>query len=138
MKVLESISPLLFAYFFIFGGAHLNVSLFPTIGGLGLVYLLVRAGGKIGGASLGAWIGKAPKSVRKFVGLSLIPQVGVAIALAIMVRKEFGTPEYGEAGQYLSVVVINILLFTTIITEIVGPLLTKWALKRAGEIDALE
>ena len=134
MKVLESFSPLLFAYFFIFGGAHLDVSLFPTVGGLGLIYLLVRATGKIGGASLGAWIGKAPKSVRKFVGLSLIPQVGVAIALAIMVRKEFGTPEYGEAGEYLSVVVINILLFTTIITEIVGPLLTKWALKRAGEI----
>lgn len=132
-KVLENLSPVLFACFFIFGGAHLDISLLPQVGLLGLVYLLARAAGKIGGATLGAVVGKAPAVVRKHIGFSLIPQVGVAIALAIMVNKEFGTGLYGEDGINLSVLVINILLFTTIITEIAGPLLTKHALTRSGE-----
>ena len=57
----------------------------------------------------------------------------MAIALAILVNKEFGTGAYGEQGFGLSIVVINILLFTTLITEVVGPLLTKFALTRAKE-----
>ena len=134
-KILENLSPLLFAYFFIFAGAHLNVLLLPQIGFLGSVYLLTRITGKIGGASLGATLGGASKVVRKYIGLSLIPQVGVAIALAMLVKKEFDIPAFGEAGANLSVMVINILLFTTIITEILGPLLTKWALHKAGEIE---
>ncbi|MFC1569760.1 cation:proton antiporter [bacterium] len=132
-RVLENFSPILFACFFIFGGAHLNIALFPKVGLIGLIYLITRSAGKIGGASLGAWLGKAPQAVRKYVGLTLIPQVGVAIALAIMVRKEFGQSMYGQAGTDLSVLVINVLLFTTIITELVGPFLTKWALGKTGE-----
>ena len=132
-KLLEGLSPLLFAYFFIFAGSHLDVSLLPKIGLLGLVFLFARATGKVGGASLGAALGKAPPTVRRYVGLALIPQVGVAIALAIMVRQEFGSGGFGEAGENLALMVINILLFTTVITEIVGPLLTKWALGKAGE-----
>jgi Kef-type K+ transport system membrane component KefB len=133
-RILEGFTPVLYACFFIFGGAHLNFALLPKIGWIGLAYLLSRAAGKIGGASLGAWIGKASNNIRKYIGFSLIPQVGVAIALAIMVRKEFGQPQYGAAGTELATLVINILLFTTIITEIVGPLLTRWVLGKAGEI----
>jgi len=132
-KLLEGLSPLLFAYFFIFAGSHLDVGLLPQIGLLGLVFLIARSTGKISGASLGAWIGRAPDVVKRYVGLALIPQVGVAIALAIMVRQEFGTGGYGQAGEDLALLVINILLFTTVITEVVGPLLTKWALTKSGE-----
>ena len=137
-KVLENFAPILYACFFIFGGAHLNLALFPQVGLLGLVYLLARITGKVSGASLGAWIGKAPRTVRKYVGLALIPQVGVAIALAILVKKQFGDGQFGERGVLLATVVINVLLFTTVITEIVGPLLTKWALKKSGETQALD
>ncbi len=132
-KTLENFAPILFAYFFIFGGAHLDFSLLPKVGLVGLLYLLARASGKISGASLGAWLGKAPATVRKYIGFSLIPQVGVAIALAIMVKKQFGNGAFGERGDQLATLVINVLLFTTIITEIVGPLLTKMAITRAGE-----
>ncbi len=132
-KILDGISPILYAFFFIFAGAHLNVDLLPTIGFMGLVYFLSRAIGKMGGASFGAIIGKAPPTVKKYVGFALLPQVGVAIALAIIVKKEFGSGAYGETGVNLATLVINILLFTTIITEIVGPLLTKFALTKAGE-----
>jgi len=133
IRVLDNFSPILFACFFIFGGAHLNIALLPKVGWIGLIYLVTRTAGKIGGARLGAWLGRAPGVVRRYVGLSLIPQVGVAVALAILVRKEFGRSVYGQAGMDLAVLVINVLLFTTIITEIVGPMLTKWALGKANE-----
>jgi len=132
-KLVENFTPLLFAYFFIFAGAHLDIYLLPQIGIMGLVYLVSRAAGKVSGASLGAFIGQAPAVVKKYIGFALIPQVGVALAMAIMVRKEFGGGEYGEPGISMATLVINILLFTTIITEIVGPLLTKYALLKAGE-----
>ena len=132
-KVTETLSPLFFAYFFIFAGAHLNIGLFPKIGFMGLIYFLARTAGKISGASLGAVLGRAQKTVRRYIGFSLIPQVGVAVALAIVVKKEFGSGEFGDAGLNLSVLVINILLFTTIITEVLGPILTKWALTKSGE-----
>jgi len=132
-KILEQFSPILFACFFVFGGAHLNIALLPKVGILGLVYLSARMTGKIGGATLGAWVGRAPSTVKKYIGFALIPQVGVAIALAILVKKEFGTGAFGDAGLHLAEVVINVLLFTTIITEIIGPILTKVILNRAGE-----
>lgn len=137
LKITESVSPILFAYFFIFAGSHLDITLLPRIGLLGLVYLFSRAGGKMGGATLGAILGKAVPSVKKFVGFALIPQVGVAIALAIMVKNEFGNGEFGQTGTDLSLIVINILLFTTIVTEVAGPLLTKRALIKAGECENL-
>ena len=78
-------------------------------------------------------MGKAPAKVKKYVGMGLLPQLGVAVGLAIVVNKMFGMGEYGEAGKMLSKIVLNILLFTTIITEIVGPLLTRFAIIKSGE-----
>ncbi|MBN2416688.1 cation:proton antiporter [bacterium] len=135
LKITDNVSPILFAYFFIFAGSHLDVTLLPRIGLLGLIYLVSRTAGKMGGARLGAILGKAAPSVKKFIGVALIPQVGVAIALAIMVREQFGNGDFGQAGIDLSLIVINILLFTTIVTEVAGPLLTKRALIKAGECE---
>lgn len=133
---LENISPILLPLFFILAGAQLNIKLIGKIGIVGIIYTLARMAGKISGASLGASIGKAKKVVRKYVGLGLIPQVGVAVALALTVKSKFGTGNYGQNGIDLSNIVINILLFTTIITETIGPLLTKIALTFAGEIES--
>ncbi|MBN1782009.1 cation:proton antiporter [bacterium] len=132
-RLLENFSPILFACFFILGGAHLNINLLPKVGMIGLIYLFSRMAGKISGASLGAWLGKASPTIRKYVGLALIPQVGVAVALAIMVRKEFGKPVYGSAGMDLAEMVINVLLLTTVFTEVIGPVMTKWILQKSGE-----
>ena len=60
-------------------------------------------------------------------------QVGVAVALAILVERIFGDGQFGQAGDNLAAVVINVLLLTTIFTEIVGPLLTSWSITKAGE-----
>ncbi|TYB30434.1 MAG: sodium:proton exchanger [Candidatus Mcinerneyibacterium aminivorans] len=132
-KVIANISPVFYALFFILAGARLDITLLPVVGVMGLLYTLLRMGGKYSGATLGAILGNAPKVVKKYVGFGLIPQVGVALALAIIVNKTFGGGNYGDAGIMLAKVVINILLFTTIITEIVGPLLTGMAVKKAGE-----
>jgi len=130
-NVWSTSTPVLYIIFFCLAGAHLNVKLISQIGILGLAYTGARMMGKFLGASFGARISGASKVIQKFVGLSLFPQVGVALALAVVVRKDFGT--YGIQGELLANTVINLLLFTTIITEIVGPYLTKWSLTRAGE-----
>jgi len=133
-EIVQHFAPIFLAAFFIFGGAHLNVTLLFKIGILGLIFFVARSIGKIGGASIGAILGKAPSNIRKYIGFALLPQVGVALALALSVKKTFDIPKYGQTGHDLSVTVINVLLFTTILTEIIGPMLTRHVLQKAGEI----
>jgi len=133
LKVTTYLGPLFFAMFFILAGSKLDIKLIPVIGIMGLIYFLSRFAGKYLGATLGAFIGGAPKVVRKYVGLGLIPQVGVAVAMAIIVDKTFGNGDFGEPGILLSKIVINVLLLTTIATEVIGPLLTKYAITKADE-----
>ncbi len=130
------ITPPLYCMFFVLAGARLQLNLIGSIGLLGLVYTLVRIIGKVGGASLGGLLSRAPKQVRKYLGFGLLSQIGVAVGLAIMISHEFPASLYGSEGAKMSAWIINILLFTTIITEIVGPLMTKYAVTKAGEIDA--
>lgn len=98
----------------------------PKIGILGICYLVFRMIGKVSGASLGATISKAPEAVRKYIGYGLFSQIGVAVGLAIIVSREF-------KGTGLDTKVLTILLATTIITEIIGPLSTKTAIIKAKE-----
>ncbi len=132
--IVEFFAPVFVAAFFVLGGAHLDVRLFAKIGFIGLIYFLARAIGKIGGGSLGAAIGKAPKNIKKYVGFALLPQVGVALALALSIDKTFNIPKYGTVGHNMAVLIINVLLFTTIITEILGPFMTRYVLRKAGDI----
>ncbi|SHH16762.1 cation:proton antiporter [Tepidibacter thalassicus] len=127
---LEKWSPPITAAFFILAGSRLDISLIPQIGLLGVMYLLFRILGKVGGASIGASISKAPSVVKRYIGLGLLSQVGVAVGLAITVSREF-------PGTYLGNIVITILMATTIITEIIGPIATKIAIKKSNESPVL-
>jgi Kef-type K+ transport system membrane component KefB len=118
--------------FFVLVGARLQVSLLPQMGILGLAYLLLRAVGKFGGAWMGAWLGQAVPTVRNYVGFGLLSQAGVAIGLALSVANRFDA--YGEAGVQLGNATINIITATTFIVQIVGPIMVKFAITRAGEI----
>ncbi len=133
-NVVRKLAPVFLVAFFVFGGAHLNIYLIKDIGLIGLFYFLARSFGKIAGASFGAFLGRASSTIKKYIGLALLPQVGVALALALSIHREFGMGQFGDAGRKMATMIINILLFTTIITEVVGPLLTKFALKKAGEV----
>ncbi|SHK39034.1 cation:proton antiporter [Tepidibacter formicigenes] len=125
-NTLEKWSSPITAAFFTLAGSRLDISLIPQIGLLGVMYLLFRMIGKVGGASIGAGISKAPQVVKKYIGLGLLSQVGVAVGLAITVSREF-------PGTALGSIVITILMATTILTEIIGPIATKIAVKKSKE-----
>ncbi len=100
---------------------------------LGIVYFVCRALGKIWGASIGALTGKASSTIKRFIGISMLPQVGAAVALALVVEHEFGGGSYGRHAVELARTVFNVLLVTTFFTEFIGPYLTKYALVKSGE-----
>jgi len=131
-QVIEFISLPLYIIFFFIAGAHLQIKLLPSIGILGLVYVVCRTGGLIGGAFLGATLSKQNSIIRRYLGFGILSQAGVAIGLAILVVEDFGA--LGQAGQKLAAVVVSIIAASTIFFEIIGPIGTKFAISRAGEI----
>jgi Kef-type K+ transport system membrane component KefB len=118
--------------FFVIAGAHLQIHLLPAMGLLGLTYIGCRVAGLMGGAFFGATVSKAESVIRKYLGLGILSQAGVAIGLAILVTREFSC--LGKVGQDLSLTVINTIAATTIIFEIIGPIGTKIAISKAREI----
>lgn len=112
--------------FFVISGAELELSIFKDIGivCIGLVYILFRCLGKYFGASLSAKATKCDKNIVKYLGITLFPQAGVALGMAIKAE------ELGQEG----LIVANITLFAVLIYEIIGPFLTKISLLKAGEI----
>jgi len=136
--------PLLFILFFTLAGANLHVRAFPSLGILGIIYVIARSGGLIFGSKLGAYFGKASKNIRKYVGLGILSQAGVAIGLALIVKQDFkglGAIINGQGianGDYIGAVVITTVTATCIFFEIIGPILTKYALTKVGEIDRLK
>lgn len=129
--IIESITAPIYISFFVIAGARLDISLLAKIGVLGLVYTGARMTGKISGASIMAKLTKADSNVSKYLGFGLLSQIGVAVGLAIVVSHEFEGTDIGN-------VVITVLLATTIITEILGPLLTKYAVIKSGEAFCLK
>ncbi len=131
-QVIQSITLPIYIVFFVIAGAHLQIGLLPAMGVLGLIYIICRILGLMGGAYFGAAVSKSPPVVRKYLGLGILSQAGVAIGLAILATREFGL--LGAAGKELAVVVINTIAATTIIFEIIGPIATKFAISKAGEM----
>ena len=116
----------LFILFFVISGAELELSIFKDLGivCIGLVYIVARCLGKYFGASISAKATKCDPKIVKYLGITLFPQAGVALGMAIKAE------ELGPEG----VIVANITLFAVLIYEIVGPFLTKVSLLKAGEI----
>ncbi len=129
---LTKIMPLLFVLFFTLAGANLHISAIPSLGLIGLIYIVGRSGGLIGGAKLGSHLGKLPENIKKYLGLGILSQAGVAIGLALIVKSEFA--EFGAHGLKIGATVITTVTATSIFFEIIGPILTKFALTKSGEI----
>jgi Kef-type K+ transport system membrane component KefB len=113
--------------FFVVSGMELDITVLPKVGLIGILYIVCRVIGKVAGASLGAIIMKAPETVKKYIGFSLVPQAGVAIGLSLLAAQML--PEYGQTIR-------AVVLSATFIYELAGPAITKVALKKAGEISA--
>lgn len=118
----------IFILFFVLSGAELELSVFADgiILLIGLTYIVFRCTGKYFGARISADISHAEPNIRKYLGITLFPQAGVALGMALK-ASSFG----GEIGH----TVANITLFSVLIYELVGPFLTKISLQKAGEID---
>lgn len=129
---ISGIMPLLFVLFFVLAGGNLHVSAIPALGLIGLMYILGRSVGLVSGAWVGATLGRAEKVIQKYLGFGILSQAGVAIGLALAVKQEF-TP-LGALGAEIGAAVITTITATSIFFELIGPILTKHALEKAGEI----
>jgi Kef-type K+ transport system membrane component KefB len=129
---IEQAGPVIYVLFFTLVGARFQIQLLPTMGLLGVVYVVLRSIGKFGGAWLGGTVGQAPPTVRDNLGLGLLSQAGVAIGLALASASRFSV--HGEEGQALGALIINVITATTFVVQVVGPIGVKLAIRRAGEI----
>ncbi len=135
---LHDIMPLLFVLFFCLAGAHLEISALPSLGLIGIVYILARSTGLMGGAFFGGTVGRVETKVKNYVGMGILSQAGVAIGLSLIVQHEFGqiNVEYGlPHAVEIGATVLTTITATCIFFEIIGPILTKIALRKAGEIE---
>ena len=116
-----------YVLFFVLSGAELDLRVFQSLAvvGVGLVYILARSAGKILGANISSRFMGCQKSVCKYLGITLLPQAGVALGMSVTVAADFGAE---------GAIIRNIVLFSVLVYELVGPLLTKMALTAAGEI----
>ncbi len=117
----------LYAVFFVLSGAQLDLSVFkyPLVIVIGLVYILARCVGKYFGALLSSTMMKCSHTVRKYLGITLFPQAGVALGMVVSAQ---------ALGAEYGALIRNIVLFSVLVYELIGPLLTKISLQRAGEI----
>jgi len=141
---MRSFMPLLFILFFTLAGANLHINALPSLGLIGVIYVISRSSGLILGSRLGAIIGKVDKNIKNYIGLGILSQAGVAIGLALMVKSEFaGLGNLMETvngtkittGDHIGTVILTTVTATCIFFEIIGPILTRIALEKAGEIN---
>lgn len=117
----------LFVVFFVLSGAELDLSVFSdlTVIAVGVIYIIARSAGKYFGASVSSRATKCEPQVCKYLGITLLPQAGVALGMSVTVAEELGSE---------GAIIRNIVLFAVLVYELVGPMLTKIALTKAGEI----
>jgi len=128
-EVIRTVDAPLYLIFFILAGAHLDFTILYKMGIVGVLYIIFRVIGKVYGARLGARISKAPKSIENWIGLGLTPQAGVALGIGLVAKSTF--PDFGNY-------IFTVIAATTVIFELVGPLLTKISLIKVGEIVSTE
>ena len=135
LDILDRFTSPIFMMFFVLSGASLDLSIFFNEKGLivlviATIYIIFRVIGKYLGAFTGATITKCEPQVRKYLGLALVPQAGVAIGLATTANKLFN-----ELGDFESAsLVLAVVLTSTLVYELAGPLVAKYALTKSGDI----
>ena len=117
-----------FVLFFVLSGAELDLRVFQNVAvvGVGLVYIVARSAGKILGAHFSAKAVRCDHNICKYLGITLLPQAGVALGMSVTVAAQFGAE---------GAIIRNITLFSVLIYELFGPIMTKIALTAAGEIE---
>jgi Kef-type K+ transport system membrane component KefB len=124
--VIEEIENVVYVMFFVLAGLHFDLSVMKFAGILALLIVLARCLGKYTGTRVGATISHAPDNVKKYLGFALLPKAGVTVGLVLLASIQF--PTFG-------VLMLNAVLASTIINELVAPPLTKYAIFKSGEAE---
>lgn len=120
---IEGIEGQVMVIFFVLAGASLELHVLHQVGVLGAAYVVLRTVGKVLGARIGAHCGKADVATRRWMGLALLPQAGVAIGMALVASTLF--PEQRQ-------LLLSVIIGSTVLFELVGPVMTRLAL---GHVD---
>lgn len=129
-KIIERYTEdLIFLFFFLLSGLHLNLSTIPQSLPLIGLFVILRIAGKYIGANIGSRISGAELHIRKYTAGGLIPQAGIVIGLVLNVYQV-------QAFKDISELLLTTVMGSTIINELIGPVMAKYSLKKAGEIHA--
>ncbi|MHC4269674.1 MAG: cation:proton antiporter [Planctomycetota bacterium] len=127
-RYFESVSKVdwpLYVMFYVFAGAGLEIGLLSSLGLVGSIYIASRIMGRVGGGYVGGLLSGTDSKVRIYMGIALMPQAGVAIGLAMLAKTILH-----DSGA----TIFNTIIITTVIYEILGPIATRYALSKAGDI----
>jgi len=111
--------------FFVLAGASLHIDALYHVGFIGSAYVILRVIGRVLGAWVGSVISRADPLVRRWMGMALMPQAGVALGMALVATER--CPNVGE-------IVLTVVIAATVVFELIGPVMTRIALVRAGEV----
>lgn len=123
---INNFTPPILSLFFVLSGIRLDISALLTLGTVGVAYFLIRIIGKYIGAYLGCLVTDMDKSIQNYLGFALIPQAGVAIGLAFLGQRILPS----DVGNRM----MTIILSSSVLYELVGPVSAKFALFRSGAI----
>ena len=115
---------IIFMLFFTLSAMHLDIRFVVSMPMVVITYIMIRFVGKVSGVWIGAWVSNSSEDVRKYLGLALFPQAGIAIGLALSLQEQAG---FGIMAPLM----LNVIIATTMVHELLGPFLTKYALERS-------
>ena len=125
VEVSETFTPPIYMIFFVISGAGFQISALASIGIIGILYVVLRVIGKMVGSWLGGVLTHQEAKINKYLGPTLMPQAGVALGLVVVAAT--AVPQYADQIR-------TIILCSTFIYSIIGPIAAKLALQKAGEI----
>ncbi|NLY36983.1 MAG: cation:proton antiporter [Tissierellia bacterium] len=125
---INEFTPPIYLLFFTVAGASLDLRVLSSVGLLGFAYIIARTAGKVLGAKAGAKYVGSEETVVKYLGMSLLTQGGISIGLSMVVRNQL--PQFSDS-------IVTVILFSVLVFEIMGPILAKIGITRAGEVDGM-
>ena len=112
--------------FFLLSGASLNLDSLAAVGAVAAAYVVLRVLGRLAGTQLGGALGGSGQDVRRWMGLALLPQAGVALGMALVAA---------ERLPHRADVLLSVAVGATVFFELVGPVATRLALRRVGDVE---
>lgn len=136
-RILEPLTPPIYAAFFAIAGTELQLGVFAQPGILlfGLVFVIARIIGKYFGVYLGALSMREDRNIRNYLGACMFPQAGVAIGLVLMVQASPIIMQTSEELKLLAITMVNIVLFSVFVNELIGPPLSKWGIIKGAKLE---